>query len=80
MRKTLEVLAWITISMAAIAWFWPAITAWIGLPIKYGMVHLAISATFMLLNLTINGALFWLYGGLTALRRFREIRRKNNEI
>jgi len=79
MKKVLELLAWVTLIIAGLAWFWPAILLWLGFPESSGIVHLGVSVTFMLLNLVIDVSLFWLYGGLTAIRRFREIRNKNND-
>jgi len=79
MKKVLELLAWVTLGIAGLAWFWPAIMLMFGFPYQSGITHLGVSVTFMLINLVIDVALFWLHGGLRAIRRFREVRNKNND-
>lgn len=78
MKQVLTFFAWLTILLVPLALFWPALLEWIGYPIKSGVAHLVFAITFMLINIVINGFIFWLYGGPTAIRKFREALRKNN--
>lgn len=80
MKQILVFFAWVTILLVPLTMFWPALMEWVGYPIKSGVAHLIFAITLMLINLVINAAIFWLYGGPTAIRRFREALRKNSKV